>query len=84
MESSRRTEMSQPGRPPRHPYGWMFEPLTRLYQQGRITQEKYNQMKQIFRFDLLEPTKQVFCENCGKQIPSDSEFCGHCGDKQGE
>lgn len=40
----------------------------------------------LFRPHPVRPAQQpfAFCENCGKQIPADSVFCVHCGDKQGE
>ncbi|MCY3412939.1 MAG: zinc ribbon domain-containing protein [Candidatus Heimdallarchaeota archaeon] len=31
--------------------------------------------------DSCECTVSVFCVKCGKELPSDSEFCLHCGEK---
>ena len=30
-------------------------------------------------FASIDVKRKMFCRNCGKQIPTDSKFCGYCG-----
>jgi RNA polymerase subunit RPABC4/transcription elongation factor Spt4 len=78
--------MTETTEPQRNPYGWMLEPLNRLYQQGRITEEKYNHMKQIFRFETQTPVPErtiaeepLFCRHCGVKLEASTPFCPECG-----
>jgi RNA polymerase subunit RPABC4/transcription elongation factor Spt4 len=68
----------------RHPYGWILEPLRRVYHEGRINGGQYEQMIKLFHLESEEIMEETFCEDCGKQIPEGSAYCLHCGKKRGE
>jgi hypothetical protein len=33
----------------------------------------------VIRSDLDQRSSEMYCGECGKEIPADSEFCGFCG-----